>query len=81
MPIRALRLTVRNLLRTPLFTLTAVLSLALGIGATTAVFSAVDAAMLRSLPFPRERLKDQHVQRAWWDWIAHSDGSDIDSLC
>jgi len=50
MPMRALRLTVRNLLRTPLFTLTAVLSLALGLGATTAIFSMMDQVMLRMLP-------------------------------
>ena len=52
MPMRALRLTVRNLLRTPLFSLTAVLSLALGIGATTAIFSMMDQVMLRLLPVP-----------------------------
>ena len=39
MPMREIRLTVRSLARTPLYTLTAILSLALGIGATTAIFS------------------------------------------
>ena len=39
---RELRLTIRSLLRTPLASITAVLSLALGIGATTAIFSMVD---------------------------------------
>jgi predicted permease len=50
MPMRAVRLTVRNLVRTPLFTLTAILSLALGIGATTAIFSMMDQVLLRMLP-------------------------------
>src|SRR5437016_14317777 len=47
---REIRLTVRSLARTPLFTLTAVLSLALGIGATTAIFSMMDRVLLRTLP-------------------------------
>ena len=44
------RFAVRVLASRPLFTATALLSLALGIGANTAVFSLVNAAMLRSLP-------------------------------
>src|SRR4029077_12515964 len=47
---REIRLTVRSLVRTPLYTLTAVLSLALGIGATTAIFSLMDQVLLRTLP-------------------------------
>lgn len=50
--VRNLRHAARSLARAPGFALTVVATLALGIGANTAVFSALDAVLLRPLPFP-----------------------------
>lgn len=51
MLVRRLRYGVRSLLRTPLFSLLAVVTLALGIGANAAVFGVVKSLLLDALPY------------------------------
>ncbi len=71
---RDARHAVRALARNPVLASTAILTLTLGIGANTAIFSAVDAVLLRPLPFPSpDRLAmlwEENPEYHWYQNVA-----------
>ena len=83
--VRDVRHALRGLGKAPLFTVTVVLTLALGIGANTAIFSIADRLLLRPLPFPDgEQIVVLHETRPnapkmdvspanWLDWQRDSE--------
>jgi hypothetical protein len=83
-----LRYGIRMLLKRPGFTLIAIITLGLGIGANTAIFSVVNAILLRSLPYPEPdrlamvwmnntRLK---IAEDWHSWPNYADYRDQNSV-
>jgi putative ABC transport system permease protein len=59
--IQDLRYALRQLRKSPAFTAAAVITLALGIGATTTIYSIVDSLLVRPLPYPNS----QRILRVW----------------
>ncbi len=76
---RDLRTALRGIRREPGFTAAVVLSLGLGIGGTTAIFSVVYGVLLRPLPYPQsDRL---HLVNIWWnDFSASLSSADFLAL-
>ncbi len=69
--LQTFRFGARSLLRTPGFTLLAIGIFALGIGASTALFSVIDALLLRALPFP-----DSNSLTMIWESDSHHPEAD-----
>ena len=65
--IQDLRFALRGIRKSPLFATVVVLTLALGIGANTAIFTIIDAVMLRSLPVSDSK------NLVVFSWTAHKD--------
>ena len=83
------RLAVRSLLRSPLFTIAAVLTLGLGTGATIAIYSVVKRVVIEPLPYPAGdrlvRMFSETSEGQWGfsraQWVLYSDASrTIDEL-
>jgi putative ABC transport system permease protein len=77
--IQNLRFSLRQIRRSPGFMITAVLTLALGVGANTAIFSLLDQALLRSLPVRNpERLVVLSATGKSWDGHTSDNGAGVE---
>jgi predicted permease len=76
---RDVRVALRGMRRNPGFTAAVILSLGLGIGGTSAIFSVVDAVLIRPLTYPgSDRL---YMVRVWWkDFSATLSPADLEAL-
>jgi putative ABC transport system permease protein len=82
--LRDIRYSFRSLLRTPGFTLAALVTLGLGIGATSTIFSAVDAVLLRPLPYA-DPSRTVMIWSRWTDfektWVSDAEVLDYRTRC
>jgi predicted permease len=66
--------TLRTMRRAPALALAAILTLALGVGANTAIFSAVNAVILKPLPFPSSNqlymVWEENPEKGWYKQVA-----------
>src|SRR5215469_1677030 len=69
-----LRFTLRTLMKSKVFTLVAVVALALGIGGTTVMYAAVHGVLGSSLPYPEA----DRLVRLWESWQPDGSGSVAD---
>ena len=79
--IQDVRLAIRSLIKTPGFTAIAVLTLALGIGANTTIFSVVQSVLLRPLPYDDPdrivEIMETHPDRDWTISFSHPNFWDL----
>src|SRR5687768_624667 len=77
--VRDVRHSLRMFARAPGFTAAVIVSLALGVGGTTAIFSVLNAVLLRPLPYPDAN--QLHEVRVWWnDFSASLSPADLHAL-
>jgi predicted permease len=79
--INDIKYSIRQLIKSPAFTVVAVVSLSVGIGANTAIFSLLNAVMLRTLPVPRaQELRVIDFEAEGYSYSCYSGGDGSNSF-